>query len=117
MTPSRAKTTEFRDRLANGATLDDLAIEAFAVTREAARRVIGQRHYDVQFVGGAALHFGMVAEMKTGEGKTWSPHCRPISTACPVRVCIWSRSTITSPAVTVNGWVGFTPGSALRWDS
>ena len=66
----RAKTTEFRDRLANGATLDDLAIEAFAVTREASRRVIGQRHYDVQLVGGAALHFGMVAEMKTGEGKT-----------------------------------------------
>jgi preprotein translocase subunit SecA len=66
----RAKTVEFRDRLANGASLDDLAIEAFAVTREAAQRVIGQRHYDVQLVGGAALHFGMVAEMKTGEGKT-----------------------------------------------
>jgi preprotein translocase subunit SecA len=65
-----AKTTEFRERLANGADLDDLALEAFAVTREAARRVIGQRHYDVQLVGGAALHFGMVAEMKTGEGKT-----------------------------------------------
>jgi len=66
----RAKTAEFRERLANGASLDDLAIEAFAVTREAAQRVIGQRHYDVQLVGGAALHFGMVAEMKTGEGKT-----------------------------------------------
>ena len=66
----RAKTTEFRERLAQGAEIDDLAIEAFAVTREAARRVIGQRHYDVQLVGGAALHFGMVAEMKTGEGKT-----------------------------------------------
>jgi len=66
----KAKTTEFRERLANGATLDDLAVEAFAVTREAAQRVIGQRHYDVQLVGGAALHFGMVAEMKTGEGKT-----------------------------------------------
>jgi preprotein translocase subunit SecA len=66
----QAKTPEFRERLANGADLDDLALEAFAVTREAARRVIGQRHYDVQLVGGAALHFGMVAEMKTGEGKT-----------------------------------------------
>lgn len=66
----RAKTGEFRQRIDNGATLDDLAIEAFAVTREAARRVIGQRHFDVQLVGGAALHFGMVAEMKTGEGKT-----------------------------------------------
>ena len=66
----RAKTAEFRQRLANGADLDDIAIEAFAVTREAAQRTIGQRHYDVQIMGGAALHFGWVAEMKTGEGKT-----------------------------------------------
>jgi preprotein translocase subunit SecA len=66
----RAKTGEFRQRLDNGADLDDLLIEAFAVTREAAKRVIGQRHYDVQLMGGAALHFGWVAEMKTGEGKT-----------------------------------------------
>ncbi len=66
----RAKTNEFRERLDRGATLDDLLIEAFAVTREAADRVIGQRHFDVQLMGGAALHFGWVAEMKTGEGKT-----------------------------------------------
>ena len=66
----RGKTVEFRERLANGADLDDILIEAFAVTREAAVRVIGQRHYDVQLMGGAALHFGWVAEMKTGEGKT-----------------------------------------------
>jgi preprotein translocase subunit SecA len=66
----RAKTAEFRQRYDNGETLDDLLIEAFAVTREAADRVIGQRHYDVQLMGGAALHFGWVAEMKTGEGKT-----------------------------------------------
>src|SRR6188472_1798192 len=66
----QAKTPEFRERLANGADLDDIAIEAFAVTREAASRVIGQRHFDVQLMGGAALHFGWVAEMKTGEGKT-----------------------------------------------
>ena len=66
----KAKTPEFRQRLDNGADLDDLLIEAFAVTREAATRVIGQRHYDVQLVGGAALHFGWVAEAKTGEGKT-----------------------------------------------
>jgi preprotein translocase subunit SecA len=64
------KTVEFRERLANGADLDDLLLEAFAVTREAASRVIGQRHFDVQLMGGAALHFGWVAEMKTGEGKT-----------------------------------------------
>jgi preprotein translocase subunit SecA len=66
----RAKTPVFKERLANGAELDDIAIEAFAVTREAAKRVIGQRHFDVQLMGGAALHFGWVAEMKTGEGKT-----------------------------------------------
>ncbi len=66
----QAKTGEFRQRLENGEPLDDLVIESFAVTREAARRVIGQRHYDVQLMGGAALHFGWVAEMKTGEGKT-----------------------------------------------
>ncbi len=66
----RGKTGEFRRRLDNGEDLDDLLIEAFAVTREAASRVIGQRHYDVQLMGGAALHFGWVAEMKTGEGKT-----------------------------------------------
>ena len=66
----RAKTAEFRTRLDNGEDLDDLLFEAFAVVREAARRVLGQRHYDVQLVGGAALHLGWVAEMKTGEGKT-----------------------------------------------
>ncbi len=66
----KAKTAEFRQRLDNGEDVDDLLIEAFAVMREAATRVIGQRHYDVQLVGGAALHFGWVAEAKTGEGKT-----------------------------------------------
>ncbi|MET0738192.1 MAG: preprotein translocase subunit SecA, partial [Acidimicrobiales bacterium] len=66
----KAKTGEFKGRLERGEEIDDLLIEAFAVTREAARRVIGQRHYDVQVMGGAALHFGWVAEMKTGEGKT-----------------------------------------------
>src|SRR6266511_2854633 len=66
----RGKTAEFRKRLDNGEELDDLLIEAFAVVREASIRVLGQRHYDVQLVGGAALHFGWVAEMKTGEGKT-----------------------------------------------
>ena len=66
----KAKTNEFRQQLDNGADPDDLLLEAFAVCREAARRTIGQRHYDVQLMGGAALHFGWVAEMKTGEGKT-----------------------------------------------
>ncbi len=66
----RGKTAEFRQRIDRGETVDDLLVEAFAVTREAASRVIGQRHFDVQLMGGAALHFGWVAEMKTGEGKT-----------------------------------------------
>src|SRR5690606_4517770 len=66
----QAKTGEFRQRLDNGEDLDDLLIEAFAVVREAGKRVLGQRHYDVQLIGGAALHFGWIAEMKTGEGKT-----------------------------------------------
>ncbi|HEY8372199.1 MAG TPA: preprotein translocase subunit SecA [Pseudonocardiaceae bacterium] len=66
----RAKTEEFRKRHADGETLDELLPEAFAVAREAAKRVLGQRPYDVQLMGAAALHFGQVAEMKTGEGKT-----------------------------------------------
>ena len=64
------RTVEFREQLDRGIPLDDLLIPAFAVVREAASRIIGQRHYDVQLMGGAALHFGWVAEMKTGEGKT-----------------------------------------------
>ena len=66
----QAKTDEFKKRVADGADLDDLLPEAFAVAREAAWRVLDQRPFDVQVMGGAALHFGNVAEMKTGEGKT-----------------------------------------------
>src|SRR3954462_14002617 len=66
----RAKTAEFRQRLDNGATVDDLLIEAFAVCREASRRAVKMRHYDVQLIGGMVLHQGCIAEMRTGEGKT-----------------------------------------------
>ena len=66
----RAMTDDFRQRLADGETLDDLLPEAFATVREAATRTLGQRHFDVQLMGGAALHLGNIAEMKTGEGKT-----------------------------------------------
>ncbi|MBR6007239.1 MAG: preprotein translocase subunit SecA, partial [Clostridia bacterium] len=66
----RHKTAEFRERLKKGETLDDLLPEAFAVVREAAVRTIGQRHYDVQLIGGIILHQGRIAEMRTGEGKT-----------------------------------------------
>src|SRR6476659_8876706 len=66
----RGKTAELRKRLADGETLDDLLPEAFAVVREAGRRVLNMRHFDVQLIGGAVLHKGKIAEMKTGEGKT-----------------------------------------------
>jgi preprotein translocase subunit SecA len=66
----KAKTAEFRQRLAEGETLDDLLPEAFATVREASKRTIGLRHYDVQLIGGAVLHEGKIAEMRTGEGKT-----------------------------------------------
>ena len=66
----RAKTEEFKVRFSSGESLDDLLPEAFAVVREAAKRTLGQRHYDVQIMGGAAMHRGNIAEMRTGEGKT-----------------------------------------------
>src|SRR6188508_120438 len=66
----REKTEEFRHRLAAGETLDDLVPEAFAVVREAGRRVLNMRHFDVQLIGGLSLHRGTISEMKTGEGKT-----------------------------------------------
>ena len=66
----RARTDEFRQRLANGETLDDILVDAFATVREAAKRTLGQRHFDVQLLGGMMLHKGKIAEMKTGEGKT-----------------------------------------------
>jgi preprotein translocase subunit SecA len=66
----RAKTQEFKARYANGESLDDLLPEAFATVREASKRTLGQRHYDVQLMGGAAMHLGNIAEMRTGEGKT-----------------------------------------------
>ena len=66
----REQTDKFRKRLAAGETLDDLLIEAFAVCREAGRRVLGMRHFDVQMMGGIVLHRGNIAEMVTGEGKT-----------------------------------------------
>lgn len=66
----RAKSVEFKARLADGETLDDIEAEAYAVVREAAQRVLGQRHFDVQVIGAGTLHRHMIAEMKTGEGKT-----------------------------------------------
>ena len=64
------KTSEFRDKINNGSSLDEILPEAFAVVREASTRTTRLRHYDVQLIGGIVLHKGMIAEMKTGEGKT-----------------------------------------------
>src|SRR5690348_12813140 len=66
----RARTGELKERLGKGETLDDILPDAFATVREAAKRTLGQRHFDVQLIGGMVLHRGMIAEMKTGEGKT-----------------------------------------------
>ena len=66
----KAKTPYFKEKLAGGATLDDILPEAFAVVREASKRVLGMRHFDVQLIGGMVLHDGRISEMKTGEGKT-----------------------------------------------
>ena len=66
----RARTDEFRKELADGKTLDDILVPAFATCREAAKRTLGQRHFDVQLIGGMILHEGKISEMKTGEGKT-----------------------------------------------
>ena len=66
----KAKTNEFKERLRNGETLEDIKVEAFATAREAAYRVIGEKPYYVQILGGLAIHYGNIAEMKTGEGKT-----------------------------------------------
>jgi preprotein translocase subunit SecA len=66
----RGKTNQFRLRLAKGESLDDILLEAFATVREVSKRTIGQRHYDVQMIGGIAMHRCFVAEMRTGEGKT-----------------------------------------------
>ncbi len=71
----RAKTDEFKARIADGTTLDDILPEAFAVVREASKRVLGMRHFDVQLIGGIVLHQGRISEMKTGEGKTLVSTC------------------------------------------
>ncbi|MDH3679795.1 MAG: preprotein translocase subunit SecA, partial [Acidimicrobiia bacterium] len=115
-TELQGKTAVFKDRLDNGATLDDILPEAFAVVRETAWRVIGQRHYDVQLMGGAALHRGSVAEMRTGEGKT-------LVSTLPVYLNALARRGVHVVTVNdylasrdaewmgqVHGWLGLTIG-------
>lgn len=92
----KAKTAEFKQRIAKGESLDDLLPEAFATVREAARRVLGQRHYDVQLMGGIVLHEGKIAEMKTGEGKT-------LTSTLPVYLNALTGDTVH--VVTVNDYL------------
>jgi len=109
-------TGEFRQRLDNGAEVDDLLLEAFATVREGAKRQIGQRHYDVQLMGGAALHFGWVAEMKTGEGKTLTstlPVYLNGLTGEGVHVVTVNEYLATRDAdwmAQIHGWLGLTIG-------
>src|SRR6201996_265784 len=92
----RARTQQFKDRLAQGETLDDILVEAFATVREAGKRTLGQRHFDVQMMGGIVLHRGMIAEMKTGEGKTL---------AAPLPVYLNALSGKGVHVVTVNDYL------------
>ena len=109
----RQRYDELRRRHHAGESLDDLLFESFALTREAGKRTLGQRHFDVQLIGGMVLHDGSIAEMKTGEGKTLTATlpialnalARATSTATPptARASTWSRSTTTWPAATPSG--------------
>ncbi len=83
----RAKTDEFRAELAAGRTLDDIYAPAFAAVREAAKRTLKQRHFDVQLIGGFVLHEGAIAEMRTGEGKTLVATGGSISMRSPAKAC------------------------------
>ena len=100
----QAKTPEFKERLANGETLDDILPEAFATVREAADRVLGMRPYPVQLVGGIVLHQGRIAEMKTGEGKTLVATLPAYLNALTGEGVISSPSTTIWPSATASGW-------------
>ena len=92
----RSKTEEFKARLEKGETLDQILPEAFAVCREAGKRVMGMRHFDVQLIGGMTLHEGRIAEMRTGEGKTLVATLAVYLNALAGRVYTWSPSTTTA---------------------
>src|SRR3989344_934336 len=104
------KTAEFKKRLDQGAGLDDLLPEAFAAVREAAKRTLGQRHFDVQMLGGMALHRGKITEKK----RLSSRLCRLILTRFRGRACMWLRSTIIFPGAMGFGWGRFTMPWGLR---
>jgi len=106
------RTVELRERLAKGETLDEILPDAFATVREAAKRAIGQRHFDVQLMGGMVLHRGMIAEMRTGEGKTLVATLPVYLNSLEGAACMSSPSTTTSPSATPSGWAASTRSSA-----
>jgi len=113
----RAKTDEFRQRLSQGAPLDGLLPEAFAVVREAGKRSLKMRHFDVQLIGGIALHQGKIAEMRTGEGKTLAATLPVYLNALGGKGVHVVTVTTTWRAATPSGWGSCTPFSASRWAS
>lgn len=115
----RAKTDEFRERLAKGEVLENLIPEAFAVVREASKRVFGMRHFDVQLLGGMVLNERCIAEMRTGEGKTLTATLPAYLNALVAVACMWLPSTtiwlnvtpkITAPCLSFGAehWYQFT---------
>ena len=99
----RGQTDKFRERYANGESLDDMLPEAFATVREASKRTMGMRHFDVQLIGAMALHEGHIAQMQTGDLPS-SPRWPAISTLLPARACTSLPSMITLPNATPSGW-------------
>jgi preprotein translocase subunit SecA len=116
----QAQTVRFRDRLAQGETLDDLLPEAFATVREASKRVLGMRHFDVQMIGGQVLHSGRIAEMKTGEGKTLVATLAVYLNALPgkgvhvVTVNDYLASRDSAQMGRLYGWLGLTTGCVVH---
>lgn len=113
----RGKTQEFKDRLAAGETLDDILVEAFAVVREAAYRVLGMKHYRVQLIGGIVLHQGRIAEMRTGEGKTLVSTLPAYLNALEGKGVHVVLSTTTWQSEMLNGWGRCMNSSDLRSES
>lgn len=113
----RGKTREFKKRLEDGETLDDILPEAYAVVREGASRALGMRHYRVQLIGGIILHQGRIAEMKTGEGKTLVSTLPAYLNALEGKASISSQSTTTWRNVTPSGWERYMSSSDLPSES
>jgi preprotein translocase subunit SecA len=100
----KAKTDEFRQRHAKGESPRRAAAGSLCRGARSGKRVLGMRHFDVQLIGGMVLHYGKIAEMRTGEGKTLTATLAAYLNAIPARACMSSRSTTTSPAATPTGW-------------